>query len=356
MENIFVVRPFTSTSLGWWHTERDQIDLSPPYQRKSGVWNLSDKAFLIDSIINGYDIPKFYIADFSYTGSALNQSGKPFAVIDGRQRFEAIFDFMDGKVPLNADMRYLSDPQIRLGKMKAHDLEREHPRIFQRINSFPLSVMSVITNEVDRINDLFVRLNKSKPLTGAEVRSAMSGEVPMLIRSIANTRFFSTHIGFSNQRKQHENVAAKLLLIEHRGGFVETKKTNLDRFVNEALRTESEFSQSAKAVKFNLQLMERMFPPTSPLLKSSGMLPVYYWLVRNNSDRSDLHLLLTKFASLRLKNQLHPAVARFNSVSRSTNDELSYRVRYGVLEDFCRNGGQFTGALSAAPWWNINHD
>jgi len=224
MEKIFVVRPFTATSLGWWHTERDQIDLSPDYQRKSGVWNVADKAFLIDSIINGYDIPKFYIADFSYTGSVLNKSGKPFAVIDGRQRFEAIFDFMDGKVALNSHMLYLSDPTTRLGKMKVKDLEREHPRIFQRIHSFPLSVMSVITNEVDRINDLFVRLNRSKPLTGAEVRSAMSGEVAMLIRAIANSSFFLSHVGFSNQRKQHENVAAKLLLIEHRGGFVETKK------------------------------------------------------------------------------------------------------------------------------------
>lgn len=344
MEKIFVVRPFTTTSVGWWHTERDQLDLSPSYQRKSGVWNLGDKAFLIDSIINGYDVPKFYIADFSYAGSELNQSGKPFAVIDGRQRFEAIFDFMDGKVPLNSDMLYLSDPAIRLGKMTARDLAQEHPRIFQRISSFPLSVMSVITNEVDRINDLFVRLNKSKPLTGAEVRGAMSGEVPKLIRTISNTPFFLKHVGFSNQRKQHENVAAKLLLIEHRGGFVETKKTNLDRFVLEALRTESEFSESAMAVESNLHVMEKIFPPQSPLMGSSGMLPVYYWLVRNNRDIRNLGHLIEEFASFRAKNPLHPAIAQFNSVSRSTNDETSYRVRYSVIEEFCRNDGEFNDA------------
>lgn len=338
MEDIFVVRPFSNTSIGWWHAERDQIDLSPPYQRKSGVWTVSDKAFLIDSIINGYDIPKFYVADFSYAGSSLNTTGRPFAVIDGRQRFEAIFDFLDGKVPLRADIRYMSDSSIRLGGLTVRDLETKHPRIFQRIQSFPLTVMSVITNQVDRINDLFVRLNRSKPLTGAEVRSAMVGDLPRLIKEIAGHVFFSTYVGFSNQRKQHENVAAKLLLIEHRGEFVETKKTSLDRFVDEALLTESQFELTASAVADNLTKMEEVFGRNSGLLKSSGMLPIYYWLVRNGPSLSDLGSKLKRFEVFRTKNPNLPAIVEFNSVSRSTNDELSYRVRYIVLTEFIERG------------------
>ncbi len=341
MENIFVVRPFSNTSISWWYTERDQLDLAPAYQRKSGVWTLPDKAFLIDSIINGYDVPKFYIADFSYTGSSLNDTGRPYAVIDGRQRFEAIFDFLDGRVNLNPDIRYLSDSSVRLGKMSVRDLEREHPRIFQRIQSFPLSVMSVITNQVDRINDLFVRLNKSKPLTGAEVRSAMTGEVPRYIREISSHSFFVTCVGFTNQRKQHENAAAKLLLIEHRGGFVETKKTSLDRFVDEALLSESEFSLTAKAVRWNLDAMQSVFGPNNPLLKSSGMLPVYYWLVREHGAMPNLGELLKKFEQFRSKNPTHPVIVPFTALSRSTNDELSYRVRYAVIEEFVKSGGRF---------------
>ena len=338
MEDIFVVRPFSNTSIGWWHAERDQIDLAPPYQRKSGVWTNSDKAFLIDSVINGYDIPKFYVADFSYSGSSLNTTGRPFAVIDGRQRFEAIFDFLDGKVSLRTDIRYMSDSSIRLGGMTARDLELKHPRIFQRIQSFPLTVMSVITNQVDRINDLFVRLNKSKPLTGAEVRSAMTGELPRHIKRIAGHAFFTTYVGFSNQRKQHENVAAKLLLMEHRGDFVETKKTSLDRFVNEALLTEVEFEFTAMAVVNNLTKMESVFGRSSNLLKSSGVIPVYYWIVRNGSSIVDLGLKLKNFEIFRAKNPNLPAIVEFNSMSRSTNDELSYRVRYVVLWEFVVRG------------------
>lgn len=339
MDDIFVVRPFSTTSIGWWYAERDQIDLSPSYQRKSGVWAPKDKAYLIDSVINGYDMPKFYIADFSYAGSELNSANRPYAVIDGRQRFEAIFDFMDGRVSLNSDMKYLADKSIRLAGMTIRDMEREHPRIVKRIESFNLSVMSVITNQADRINDLFVRLNKSKPLTGAEVRSAMAGDVPRYIRAISNHVFFASAVGFSNLRKQHENVAAKLLILEHRGSFVETKKTNLDRFVAEAILTESSFAQSADRVIKNLDVMYRVFKLGNPLLKSSGMLPVYYWLSREFGDSYIFVDMLVEFERFRVDNKSHPAVIAFNSVSRSTNDEFSYQIRHYVLREFILGGG-----------------
>ena len=61
----------------------------------------SDKAYLIDSIINGFDVPKLYLADFQLGDSSLNVSKLPYAIIDGKQRLEAIFDFFDGTLVLN---------------------------------------------------------------------------------------------------------------------------------------------------------------------------------------------------------------------------------------------------------------
>lgn len=337
MENVFVVRPFATTSVGWWYSERDQIDLSPPYQRKSGVWNLRDKAYLIDSIINGFDVPKFYVADFSYSSSRLNASNRPYAVIDGRQRFEALFDFLDGKVPLNSDFIYLADPSLALGGLTARDLALEFPRILKRVESFNISVMSVITDQESRINDLFVRLNKSKSLTGAEVRSAMLGEVPKHIQHLSSHPFFTEFVAFSNRRKQHENVAAKLMLIEHRKDFVETKKTSLDRFVAEALLTETEFTTTAQSVWRGLDALTDSFDPGDAALRSSGNVPVYYWLVRNFGPMN-MGALLHDFSVFRGRHPTHPAIVIFNSVSRSANDEYSYRVRYAVLQAFLKNG------------------
>ncbi|MCB1916198.1 MAG: DUF262 domain-containing protein [Rhodocyclaceae bacterium] len=331
---MFVVRPFQATTLSWWHAERDQIDLSPPYQRSPGVWSNSDKAYLIDSIINGYDVPKFYIADFSYVSSALNLKGKPFAVIDGRQRFEAMFDFLDGRIRLNRDMVYLGEERYSLAGMNYFELKEKFPKIAQRVENFNITVMSVITDREEMINDLFVRLNRSKPLTGAEVRSAMIGEVPRLIREISSTPFFTECIAFSTNRKQQENVAAKLLLIEHRGDFVETKKVNLDRFAREAALTEMEFQASAERVITVLEDSTYLFKKNDPLLKASGIVPIYYWLIRNGLGRPDLRDRLERFERFRATVRGHPAIEVYNNVSRSTNDPSSYKARYAVLAKF----------------------
>src|SRR5664279_147599 len=71
-----------SKPLVWWYNHRDSIDMSPPYQRRGRLWSASDKAYLIDSIINGFDIPKLYMADFQLGESRLNTSKLPYAIID----------------------------------------------------------------------------------------------------------------------------------------------------------------------------------------------------------------------------------------------------------------------------------
>lgn len=344
---MFVVRPFQATTLAWWHGERENLDLSPAYQRSSGVWSQRDKAYLIDSIINGYDIPKFYIADFSYVSSNLNETNKPYAVIDGRQRFEAIFDFLDSRIPLNSDMEYFGEEKINLAGLNYRELKNRFPKLAGRVENFNITVMSVITDELGKINDLFVRLNKSKPLTGAEVRSALLGTIPKHIRQIAQSEFFTRSVSFSNTRKQSENIAAKLLLIEHRGSFVETKKVNLDRFAQEAVLTETEFEASAQRVDEVLRVMANSFVPSDPLLRTSGQIPVYYWLARNHPD-APLREAIKDFEEFRKGNPTHGAVVSFNQANRSTNDWLSYRVRYRVLEEFIEHGWSIPEVIDVA--------
>ena len=60
------------------------------------------------------------------------------------------------------------------------------------------------------------------------------GAVPEIIRDLVTHSFFTTKIKFSTQRSQDKNLAAKLLLIEHRGQMVDTKKAHLDRLVGES--------------------------------------------------------------------------------------------------------------------------
>ena len=98
---MFEVFAFEARTLSWWFDQQDNIDLEPPYQRRAHLWSLSDKQFLIDSILNGYDIPKLYIADFGFGAVQLRtRPQRQYAVIDGKQRLGAIFEFFQGKLPL----------------------------------------------------------------------------------------------------------------------------------------------------------------------------------------------------------------------------------------------------------------
>src|ERR1041385_1269141 len=139
------VRPMQTHTLKWWLNRRAGIDDSPPYQRRGRLWSDSDKAYLIDSILNDFDVPKLYVADFTWMDSKLNRKKLPYAIIDGKQRFEAIFDFYDGKITLNPDFVFQDNPQLKLGGLGYRDLLQNYGEVAELFDTYNLSVMSVIT-------------------------------------------------------------------------------------------------------------------------------------------------------------------------------------------------------------------
>jgi len=74
---------------------------SDKYQREY-CWLLEDKQLLIDSMIKKYDIGRFLIKDYYYTGST--ESGDlqhyPYEIVDGKQRLSAICQFINNEFPL----------------------------------------------------------------------------------------------------------------------------------------------------------------------------------------------------------------------------------------------------------------
>jgi len=342
---MFEVNTFDPKTLSWWHDERENIDFDPPYQRGGNIWSELDKQFLIDSILNGYDIPKIYIADFSFGNSGLNKSGKQYAVIDGKQRLNAIFDFFTGSLVLAKDFVWTKEPNLRLAGLSYKDLLSNHPKVASKFANAGLTVMRVITDEEAKINELFVRLNKGKALTGGELRNAMGGVVPEYIRAITNHTFFSSRIAFGTKRRESANVAAKLLLLEFRGTPVDTKKVHLDRLVAEGIKAEAktnEFEEAKNRVLGHLDVMVEVFNNKDPLLKSQGPVTVYYWLVRylGKERVSGLREFLVRFNSVRVLNrkaakELHPGVSgdllEYDFLDRSTNDQGSIDRRFNIL-------------------------
>jgi hypothetical protein len=193
---------------------------------------------------------------------------------------------------------------------------------------------------------MFIRLNRSKPLTGAEIRNAMSGVVPKLIRSVSDHKFFKKKIKFATNRYQDRNAAAKLLLLEFRGKFVDTKKVQLDRFVEEGVQSQSTvgFLAASKTCTRVLTKMLEVFVDRDSLLRSQGPLTLYYWFVRNQPREriSSIRDFLLYFEKARSDNReranlpqppsdIDHELLTFDLASRSPNDQASLVQMYAVL-------------------------
>lgn len=340
--NLFKIHRLDQRTLSWWRTRRDKIDFEPSYQRKGRRWSTGDKQYLVDSIINGFDVPKFYFADFTYSLSDLNEKKKSYAVIDGKQRLEAIFDFFDDKFSLPNNFRLLSNPKIMLQGKKYSDLKRDYPSIAEDFDNFNPDVVGVISDDTQFIEELFVRLNRSKPLSGAELRNAVSSPISEMNRRIGSHEFFSSRVRFNTNKGQNLNAAAKLLMFEV-SGLQETKKGNLDKFFLQSDEKNPAAEAAAPLVFETLELMAETFQYRDSLLQSEGPLPVYYWLTRNAKEDEIPYIrdFLDEFQEVvragpsksKAKGQLATAdqVNAYKLASRSVNDRASHEVRYEIL-------------------------
>lgn len=344
---MFTVRQFDARTLSWWASQRTVIDFDPPYQRRGGLWSANDKAFLVDSIINRYDVPKIYIADFTFAPSSLNTTNKHYAVIDGKQRFEAIFDFLGGSIVLRKDFVFALDPSLTLGGLTYQDLRANYPLVASEFDNYNLTVMSVVTDEEGRINELFVRLNRNKTLTGPEIRNAMQGIVPDLIRKLAEHDFFQAKVKFEVKRGQDLDIAAKFLLVEFRAHLMETKRYVLDRFVEEGLAADAQASDFVRAAARAGDVLDRLssvFAPRDSLLTTQGALVPYYWLVRAAPVETlpRVRPFLVAFQAARARNkaitrdplrakEISAGLAEYDRLSRGINDAGSIEGRFRLL-------------------------
>ena len=265
------------------YSERDEIITDPDYQRNGGVWTLEKKKLLIDSIINNYDIPKIYFHQFSRDEK--KETGKSYAIIDGKQRLEAIWGFIEGDYCLDNDFDYQDNPQIKLGGLSYDDLAKEHPKILIKFDSFVLPIIGVQTDDFDLIEDMFSRLNESAPLNAAEKRNAFGGDMAKAIREIANHNFFINKVRFNNNRYQHYEAAAKFLFVEtseqESNKIIDTNKVYLDGMTRKYKSKKSSVVNDIKTtVSFIMDDMDSCYSNSDILLRAQGSMVVNYLLFK----------------------------------------------------------------------------
>lgn len=278
--------PLSQSTILKIYSEKEDIIVNPEYQRNGDIWSLEKRQLLIDSILNDYDIPKIYFHKLS--PEARTKQGKQYAIIDGRQRLETIWKYIDGEFPLADDFVYLKDPKIKAANQTYFDLAKNYPKLRINFDATSLPIIAISTDDLELIEDMFSRLNEAVPLNAAEKRNAIGGTMARIITKISTHKFFKDNVSFSNKRYQHKEGAAKFLYLTYRitlpppkNKIIDTKKFYLDNFVKEFKHgKEKQADKISKDVISVLEVMSKIFTNKDPLLKAQGTLPIYFLLLR----------------------------------------------------------------------------
>jgi len=157
------------------------------YQRGE-AWTEAQQKLLIDSILRGYPLPRFYLHSKSTKG-LLGTAAEAFDIIDGQQRIIAmaefrtncwnLFDMSVDKVPLPASIRKLPCPWSGRTFDGLDDATKK--RFLQ--TDVPVVVITAVSTP-DEIRDLFIRLQAGTALTRQQVRDAWPGNVGPYVVSL----------------------------------------------------------------------------------------------------------------------------------------------------------------------------
>jgi len=167
----------------------DGLIVNRKYQRKL-VWTRVEKQYLIDSVLNDYPIPLILLADSSVHDKQV------FEIIDGMQRLNAIFSFIENSFSVNGKYFDISEfTRARQASEQGHFLEIEKkgndfydPGTCANILDYQLAITIFPIKSEDQITDVFGRINSGgKQLSSQEKRQAgMTDDFSLVIRELAS--------------------------------------------------------------------------------------------------------------------------------------------------------------------------
>lgn len=388
----FEVVPFKNGNVQYLYSRQAEIDMDPAYQRQSGVWSLEKQQLLIDSLINGFDVPTIYLHEYR---APVTKNGKiyRYALVDGKQRLGAIFRFLNNGFALSGTFVRLKDGKKAAAGKTYDELKTDDPLLASDLQVTSLDVKSIRTNDLELIEDMFSRLNEAVPLNAAEKRNALGGPLPPAVREIIAEHFFTVKLPFSNNRYRHMDLAAKFLYLVD--GLPHTqaespealnvprvpgwsardlKKVRLDRFFKQAKADDGDATRTATNVdscRKVLTALSGIFVDKDRLLSSVGMVTVYFllYLERKSTHRPfPGRTALEEFESARrvspnveedhLSNS-DLAYVEFARLSQSPNDGSALAFRLAILDTWLNakehgeDANAAVGALYADDRWSF---
>lgn len=254
---------------------KSKINPKPQYQR-TPVWNPQKKKLLIDSILRGYDIPKFYLRETP------NDPLYKYEVTDGQQRIRAIWEFIENQFKLDeAIIGTLNTKALVYEGLSDNKLFLHH------FNNFEINIALIKVASQEEIRTLFARLQMGERLNPAELRHALSSNIGNMIFSIIeNHNFFDSDSKILNIRYKHQDYLDNAITLSHYDSSRSIKASDMKHlyteFANSNLVEIQPLLNKANTV---LDLMRKINSHKKGLFKNKWAFVDVFYLIFKNLDQ-----------------------------------------------------------------------
>lgn len=276
------------------YKRRDRIDM-PDFQREE-VWSDDKKRLLIDSILKGWHLPKFYFRKVDDSS---------FECVDGQQRLSAIFSFFSGDLTLS------EDTSKRVGASKYTEL---HDDLSDEFDDFEIEIEEIDDASNAELEELFKRLQLGTPLNTAEKINAIQGDMRDFCHDVADKPFFAERIGIKDTRYTHFETVVKWVFVEARGIQPQMRYPQLESLLKDN-RVFSRSSDTAKKIEGAVDFLSKAFPNDCKV-------------VRNRANALSICMLAARVQAQKLTSD--KAATLFQDFVQTFFSQLSAEVQKGV--------------------------
>ncbi len=208
------------------YKRRDRFDI-PEWQRQE-VWSRSKKQNLIDTILRGWKLPKFYFLKVA-------ADPETYEVVDGQQRLATIFEFFEN--------------ELQLAERTAREFGGTYYKgladsVVDSFDDYEIEFDEIEDASEEEVKEFFQRLQEGLPLTSSEKLNSIHSKLRDFVLRLTKHPFFKK-VSASDRRYGHFDILAKVGAIEIDGIEVGLRYDDL----RAVFESQSEFSPSSNVAK-----------------------------------------------------------------------------------------------------------